>query len=192
MQEGRHGGDPTTDEPQNTVGGCGAGREGNINACTTQQTEEGEAMQHGHGLGGAVRLCEQARQDVGVVFAGERNDHLVTTDIGFVEQVVVGDIALKDKTILELFGKFAGPFGVPLDDHHLDAPASQALRQDLRRSSAAKQHHPLRCVLCEAEQLNHQPSSPSFRHDPDMVAGFEPMITTRNDGLLTAPDRCDQ
>ena len=148
-------------------------------------------MQHGNRLGGAVRLCEQARQDVGVVFAGERNDHLVTADIGFVEQVVVGDISLEDKTVLELFGKFAGPFGVPLDDHHLDAPAGQALRQDLRRSAAAKQHHPLRCVLCEAEQLNHQPSSPSFRHDPDMVAGFEPMITTRNDGLLTAPDRCD-
>ena len=107
------------------------------------------------------------------------------------EQVVVGDIAFEDKTVLELFGKFAGPFRVPLDDYHLDAPAGQALRQDLCRSSAAKQHHTLRCVLREAEQLDHQPSSPSFCHDPDMVAGFESMITTRNDGFLTSPDRCD-
>ena len=111
VQEGRHGGDATTDETQNTVGGCCTRRKGNIDARTAQQTEECKAMQHSYGLGGAVRLRETTGKDVGVVFAGERNDHLVTTDIGFVEQVVVGDIALEDKTILELFGKFAGPFG---------------------------------------------------------------------------------
>ena len=85
VKEGCHGGDPAADEAQNTVRGCGARREGDIDACTTQQTEKRKAMQHGHRLGGAVRLCEQARQDVGVVLTGERNDHLVTTDIGFVE-----------------------------------------------------------------------------------------------------------
>ena len=164
--------------------------EGDIDPCTTQQPEERKAMQHGHRLGGAVRLCEQARQDVGVVFAGERNDHLVTTDIGFVEQVVVGDIALKDKTILELFGKFAGPFGFRSTTTTWTprlSGSSPGSPPFVRRQAAS----PASVCALRGRATHHQPSSPSFRHDPDMVAGFEPMITTRNDGLLTSPDRCD-
>ena len=73
----------------------------------------------------------------------------------------------------------------------MNTPTCEALGQDLGGPAATEQHHALRNRSHEAQQFADQLACLPLGDDPNMVAGLEAVVATRDDRLVAPADRRD-
>ena len=66
-----------------------------------EERQEVQTMDHSDGLGNSGCLGIDRSQNIGIVFAGQRGDEFDAREVGFVEDVGIGDVAVEDTNSVE-------------------------------------------------------------------------------------------
>ena len=148
-------------------------------------------MHHRDRLRRANRLGVQAGQDVRLVLAGQSGHRVESADVGLLEEVGVGDVALEDLNVGEIFGQLQGPGRVALDYDHLHAPRHQAGREDLRGAATAQQQNMASRAGAQTQEPGHPLPGPPLAHHADQVVLQQHVVGAGDVGVLAARDRPD-
>ena len=88
-----------------------------------------------------------------MVLAGEGNDHILARDVGLLQEVGVGDVALVDDRLAESGAQLAGPLRSSFDHADVEAAGDEGLGQQFGGAATAEEERPGGHVAGEAEAI---------------------------------------